>query len=215
MKKSKQLTFPSANSTSPKKFFGGALLDGKRKSLRPLSSKDAIHFVLRSEYAFGRDSFLAKRHQPQVNRVIIHFAKKFGVRIYQKSINSNHIHLLVRITSRKLYRAFIKAVSGKIATQIMGGRCFYEYIQEKTSTPIASSPRGYGSADEAKALGFWQFRPFSRVVKWGKDYKGCFNYLKQNTLEAIGFVKYVERKNYYAKWLIGTSTLEPTPLDGA
>lgn len=198
-----------------KKFFGGALLNGKRKSLRPLSSKDAIHFVLRSEYAVGSDSFLARRHQPHVTRILNNFAKKFGVRIYQKSINSNHIHLLVRITSRKLYRAFIKAVAGKIASQIMGGRSFSEYFQEKISTPIADSERGDGSAGAGKASGFWQFRPFSRVVNWGNDYKGCLNYLKQNTLEAIGFVKYVPRKNYYAKWLNGTSSLAMATLDSA
>lgn len=215
MKKSKQLTFFNSKTISTKKFFGGALLDGKRKSLRPLSSKEAIHFVLRSEFAVGRDSFLARRHQPQVNWILNNFAKKFGVRIYQKSINSNHIHLLVRITSRKLYRAFIKAVAGKIASQIMGGRSFSEYFQEKISSPIANSERGDGSASAGKDLGFWQFRPFSRVVNWGNDYKGCLNYLKQNTLEAIGFVKYVARKNYYAKWLNGTPSLATATLDGA
>lgn len=198
-----------------KKFFGGALLEGKRKTLRPLSSKDAIHFVLRSEFAVGRDSFLARRHQPQVHRILNHFAKKFGVRIYQMSINGNHIHLLVRITSRKLYRAFIKAVAGKIASQVMGGRSFSDYFQEKISTNFAKSGRGDGSGGEDKTLGFWQFRPFSRVVNWGNDYKGCLNYLKQNTLEAIGFVKYVARKNHYAKWLNGTSSLTTTALDGA
>ncbi len=198
-----------------KKFFGGALLEGKRKTLRPLSSKDAIHFVLRSEFAVGRDSFLARRHQPQVHRILNHFAKKFGVRIYQMSINGNHIHLLLRITSRKLYRAFIKAVAGKIASQVMGGRSFSDYFQEKISTSFAASERGDGPGGEDKTLGFWQFRPFSRVVNWGNDYKGCLNYLKQNTLEAIGFVKYVARKNPYAKWLNGTSSLTTTALDGA
>ena len=149
------------------------------------------------------------------NWILNRFAKKFGVRIYQKSINSNHIHLLVRITSRKLYRAFIKAVAGKIASQIMGGSSFSEYFQEKISTPIANSDWGDGSAGAGKALGFWQFRPFSRVVNWGNDYKGCLNYLKQNTLEAIGFVKYVARKNYYAKWLNRTSSFAMGTLDGA
>lgn len=199
-----------------KKFFGGALLDGKRKSLRPLSSKDAIHLVLRSEWATGRDSFLTRRHQPQVNRLLVHFAKKFGVRIYQKAINGNHIHLLVRISSRKLYRAFIKAVAGKIASQIMEGRSFAEYFQAKKLTAVANSEWGDGSAGLRKAPGFWQFRPFSRVVNWGHDFKGCLNYLKQNTLEAIGFVKYVARKNYYAKWLKNTSlNATKAALDGA
>lgn len=200
-----------------KKFFGGALLEGKRKSLRPLSSKDAIHLVMRSEWATGRDSFLASRHLPQVNRILIHFAKKFGVRIYQKAINGNHIHLLVRISIRRLYRAFIKAVTGKIASQIMCGRSFSDYLHAKKSGSVANSERGYGSVAEKKVQGFWEFRPFSRVVNWGNDFKGCLNYLKQNTLEAIGFVKYVARKNYYAKWLKKTSitatkaTLEHEP----
>ncbi|MBC7421426.1 MAG: hypothetical protein H7328_11930, partial [Bdellovibrio sp.] len=45
------------------------------------------------------------------------------------------------------------------------------------------------------------FRPFSRVVNWGRDFKTCVSYLKQNFLEAFGFVKYKPRKNLYATWL--------------
>ena len=62
MKKTKQLTlFPNQT----KKFFGGALLYKKRKSKRPLSKKDSIHLVLRSEWAMGCNSFLAKRNHQQ------------------------------------------------------------------------------------------------------------------------------------------------------
>ncbi len=58
MKKTKQFTlFPNQT----KKIFGGALLYKKRKSKRPLSKKDSIQLVLRSEWAMGSDSFLAKR----------------------------------------------------------------------------------------------------------------------------------------------------------
>lgn len=103
-----------------KKFFGGALLAGKRKSIRPLSSKDSIHFVLRSQWAMGRDSFLAPRNKSSIERIIRRFALKFGVRIYRQTFNSNHIHLLLRITNRVLYRAFIKAVPGKIASHVIG-----------------------------------------------------------------------------------------------
>lgn len=211
MKKSKQLSFFPSNTTPLKKFFGGALLNGKRKSMRPLSSKDAIHLVLRSEWATGRDSFLARRNQPRVNQILLRFAKKFGVRIYRTAINGNHIHLLVRITNRKLYRAFIKAAAGKIASQVMGGRSFTEFFQEKNANSIANSKGGYGSLGSAKAASFWQFRPFSRVVNWGNDFKGCVDYLKQNTLEAIGFVKYVTRKNHYGKWLKNISASATIP----
>ena len=45
--------------------------------------------------------------------------------------------------------------------------------------------------------GFWEFRPFSRVVSWGRDFKTCVKYLNQNVLEAFGFVPYKPRKNFY------------------
>ena len=124
MKKSKQFSFSQAQPKFHPKFFGGALLDGKRKSFRPLSSKDSIHFVLRSEWAVGKDSFLVLRNKKAIESIIQRFAKKFGVKIYQQAITSNHIHLLLMITNRYLYRGFIKAVSGMIASHVMGQRSF-------------------------------------------------------------------------------------------
>lgn len=168
--------------------------------MRPLSSKEAIHFVLRSHWAMGRDSFLQNRNRQFIDCTIKRFAKKFGVRIYRQSINSNHIHLLLRITNRVLYCAFIKAVSGKIATHVMAGQSFAQYVK---------SGRQQGRGDGALTvkrrvdtkLAFWQFRPFSRVVSWGKDFTKCAKYVKQNVLEALGFVPYTSRRNYYLKWL--------------
>ena len=49
--------------------------------------------------------------------------------------------------------------------------------------------------------GVWQFRPFSRITNWGRDFKQCIGYLKQNILEAFGFVNYKPRKNHYAAWI--------------
>ena len=106
------------------KFFGGILFNGRRKSTRPLSSKDSIHFVLRSSWAMGSDSFLSRRNRRSVDLLITRFAKKFGVKIYQKAIQTNHIHLLLRITDRTLYKAFIRALSGKIASHVMGQQSF-------------------------------------------------------------------------------------------
>lgn len=37
---------------------------------------------------------------------------------------------------------------------------------------------------------FWEYRPFSRIVNWGRDFKECASYLKQKVLEAFGFVTY-------------------------
>ncbi len=113
------------------KFFGGALLLNKRKSQRPLTAKDSIRFVRRSEWAIGRHSFLVSRNRTAICRILDHFAKKFGVRIYQRSLNSNHIHLLLKITNRTLYKAFIKSISGQIASHVMEQQSFKLFHKKK------------------------------------------------------------------------------------
>lgn len=195
MKKAKQLImFPNHT----KKFFGGALLYKKRKSKRPLSKKDAVHLVLRSEWAVGCNSFLTKRNHYPIKKILVRFSKKFGVRIYQQSINSNHVHLLLRITNRTLYAAFIKAVAGQIASQVMDNQSFKAFTDR------------HRRVDPGDESGFWQFRPFSRIVNWGKDFKSTVGYLKQNILEAFGFVNYKPRKTYYSAWITDAAPLIST-----
>jgi REP element-mobilizing transposase RayT len=209
MKKSKQLSL-FTDSIRPQKFFGGALLEGRRKSMRPLTSKDSIHFVLRSSWAMGSDSFLAQRNRQKIDQIISRFAKKFGVRIYERAINSNHLHLLLRMTNRRLYRAFIKAVSGQIASQVMGQKSFLDFSRSRRNSVRGDGPKALSAVPTSTITerkkstvkaGFWQFRPFSRVVNWGRDFKMCVSYLKQNVLEAFGFVPYKPRKNPYAAWI--------------
>ena len=207
MKKSKQYHFFKAQPKFYPKFFGGALLDGKRKSFRPLSSKDSIHFVLRSEWALGKDSFLVLRNKKTIESIIKKFAKKFGVKIYQQAVTSNHLHLLLKITNRYLYRSFIKAISGMIASHVMGQQSFKLFAKSRRLSLAGGGVTETQTSDKSKdkAQGFWQFRPFSRVVNWGRDFKNCTAYLKQNVLEALGFIPYTVRKNYYAKWLMKTA----------
>ena len=193
------------------KFFGGILLNGRRKSTRPLSSKDSIHFVLRSSWAMVSDSFLASKNRKSVDLLITHFAKKFGVKIYQRAIQTNHIHLLLRITNRTLYKAFIRALSGKIASYVMGQQSFKLFkesrmVSLKSKRVSEGGDGSFPSHDQVKSEaylkseGFWEYRPFSRIVNWGRDFKNCTSYLKQNILEALGFIPYTARKDYYSRW---------------
>jgi hypothetical protein len=70
--------------------------------------------------------------------------------------------------------------------------------------PTQSLRTGEGSmrAHETQGKGqrFWQFRPFSRVMSWGRDFKNGCKYVVQNTLEALGFIPYKPRRNHYAQW---------------
>lgn len=224
------------------KFFGGQLLHGKRKAQRPLSTKDSIHLVMRSSWAMGRYSMLRKQNKDEIHKLITSISKKYGVRIYQRAVASNHIHLIVRITTRKLYYAFIRVLSSKIALHVMKAPSFEEfkvnYNAQAGDALTSASKRGRGDAPirapgaartnpgdastqapapshhhsastqtqntkepQGKGQKFWQFRPFSRVLSWGRDYKTCFQYLQQNTLEAFGFIIYRKRNHTYARWL--------------
>ena len=205
------------------KFFGGALLRGRRKSQRPLRRKDSIHFVLRSLYAKGSTSFLRSHNYCKIDGIIQKAAKKYGVRIYRRSIQSNHIHLIVRIHDRWSYRSFISVISGKIASHVMKEMSFKNFLkfkeherQEWGEGSMSLNRRLVNSTERLphrmlkpdKGQAFWEQRPFSRILNWGRDYQSCCSYLLRNTLEAIGFTKYRLRKNPYKKW-IKKSTADP------
>jgi REP element-mobilizing transposase RayT len=180
------------------RFFGGQLLHGRRRGQRPLSIKEAIHLVLRSSWAWSVNSFLKPHNKHAIEKIIAATAEKYGVRIYNKAIASNHVHLMVRIHSRPLYKTFIRVLAGKVASHVMKNQSFKLFRR---------TLRGDPPEIQGKGQAFWQFRPFTRLLHWGRDFKKCCDYLKQNTLEALGFTPFKQRKNYYA------TSFEP-PEDG-
>ena len=156
-------------------FFGGALLKGRRKSQRPLAFKRPIHIVMRSEKACGRWSFINTSTRRKVERWLAKFAGKNALRVYEKAIVSNHLHLLVKFPNREAYNSFIRALAGTLPRSIFR-------FQSKTES-------------------FWDHRPFTRIVEWGRDYLGTKNYVERNELEALGAIPYRRRKDRYARWL--------------
>lgn len=92
--------------------FGGELLKGKRKGRRPLCTKRPIHLVLR-----------AKQHRLKANEATVRLeiaraGKRWGIRIYQWAIVSDHIHLLIRVSTRSAYKFFVQRVSGVVALRL-------------------------------------------------------------------------------------------------
>lgn len=165
-----QLQFEGFSKTN--NYFGGSMLIGTRKSARPLSRKHALHLILRSSRAKGPWSFL--KHRANIQTLLNREAKKFGIRFYKVSYNGNHLHFLLRIHSRNEYKKFIRAISSLIAGKV-------------TRT---LGRRGIGT--------FWDARPFSRVVTFGRDFRYVANYVLQNALEAVGLTPYMPRKQRYS-----------------
>lgn len=114
LRKPKQLELFKENVTNK---FGGELLRGKRKSRRPLSTRRPIHLVFRGDFllrAQSRESSLRK-HQNHVRHTLDKFAIRFSVRIYGRAVNSNHLHLQIKILRRDDFNNFVRAVAGVIA----------------------------------------------------------------------------------------------------
>ena len=97
--------------------------------------------------------------------VIKLLSERFGIKVYRFANSGNHLHLLVQPTSRQAYLNFIRALTGIIARIVL------------------NAERGSASMIDR----FWDSRPFTRIVEWGKDFAGVRNYIDLNTLEAIGF----------------------------
>ncbi len=93
---------------------------------------------------------------------------------------------------------------GKIAgtATVAGEGAIQTAIAGDEATQALSKGEGFTRAHETQGKGqrFWQFRPFSRVMSWGRDFKNGCEYVAQNTLEALGFIPYKPRRNHYALW---------------
>ena len=189
--KSNQLSLIPTRSN--KRFFGGSLLVGRRKTPRPLNTKQALHFVLRSQFAKGKTSFRTLKNHKAISIILKKTSAKYKIRIYRQAIQSNHIHLVLKIPNRYAYKCFIAVISGKIASFVMNFKSFKNFIKDLS---IRDTGEGFKTPHPGQA--FWEYRPFSRLLYWGKDYKASLNYLLKNTLEAIGFIKYEPRTKNYA-----------------
>ncbi len=168
IRREKQFEFGGQGFNKPGDKFGGSLLKGNPKSKRPLATTLPIHLILRA----AQGGLRLPKTFGKVTEIIDGTTKKYGVRIYQSANAGNHIHLVIKISNLKLWPAFIRELSGRIA-QVVG-----ELI---------------GLAKGAK---FWLFRPFTRIVRsWQKAFKAVKEYVYLNQLEANGFISRKETKS--------------------
>src|SRR4051812_34636858 len=100
----KQLNLiPSSNFP---KTFGGSLLVGKRKSRRPLSTRNPIHMVLKAKVK--RTESLV-RFQKLIDIEIKRLAQRFEIKIYERAVNHDHIHLVLTFKLRESLSHFNRA----------------------------------------------------------------------------------------------------------
>jgi len=147
-------------------FFGGSI--NRRCSARPLSFKKPVHLVIKSSKARGSWAFLNNRNRRGIERWLKHFAQMNHLRIYETALNWNHLHLIVRFPDRKSYLHFIRSLTGTLPRSVFG-------FSHPTET-------------------FWDFRPFTRIVEWGRDFAQACEYVQQNVMEAALHLRPFSRK---------------------
>ena len=149
--------------------FGGELLKrAKNRHARPVSSKNPMHLVLRSSRAKGRFSFGHSANLVQVKQIINRHCAKYGVKLVKYSNNFNHLHMLMKFPSREIYLRCIRSLTAQLAMAVTGAK------------KLTSLKSIFG------VKGFWDHRPFTRVVRGMKAYKIVCDYIRLNELEAGG-----------------------------
>lgn len=151
------------------KEFGGDLLSGKRKSIRPLSTKHPLHLVIKSS-----GSTLFKPGSRALENLIRHHADKHHIKIYRISLNWSHTHILLKLPSREAYRAFIRTLTARIV----------DLFSKQTGRSLK---------------GLFDLRPFTRVLSWGRDFRSAMLYHDLNDQEALGLIVRKKTRNKNSK----------------
>jgi REP element-mobilizing transposase RayT len=154
---------------------GGDLARGKRKTYRPIDTKQALHVTLKSSKARGMLSMLHPKHCNPIETFVRKTAEKWGVRIYRYANVGNHLHLLIKTRSHLAWKRFAKEVSGGIAQIVTRA-------QKGAALPRTQD----ASISESAKRGFWDGLIFTRIVSFGRDYNGVAEYLVKNLFEAAG-----------------------------
>ena len=142
-----------------------------RRGPRPLSTRHTLHLVLRSTQARGEWSFRHPRHQGRIRRLTEKHAARHGIRVLGLANVGNHLHFQLKLSNRRLYAPFIRALTGAIALQVTGRSRW----KSRKSDPLE------------QRRPFWDYRPFTRIVVGRRGFLTLRDYLAVNRWEARGF----------------------------
>ena len=170
----KQLSAFHQESKTFNKPYGGVLLNTRtgRQHGRPLDTKSTMHLVLKSSKAKGAWSFKRPQNEKKIAGITHKFARKYGVKILSMANVGNHLHFQIKLTNRHAYKAFIRAITGSIAMAVTGLNR-WEKNEKEPGTKLK----------------FWDYRPFTRVVRSLRAYLNLKDYIQINRLEGFGATK--------------------------
>lgn len=141
---------------------GGELARGRRKSSRPLTSRKPLHLVLKARFPL-------RRHRSLISGEAHRLAEKFCCRIYDIAVASDHVHLVLKISGRKEYCAFIRSLTGLLARKIKR-RLFLlmPFTRIANWGKDFARLKGYLRQNREEAAGE---RPYEPRVDWYRRYR--------------------------------------------
>ncbi len=141
--------------------FGGSLLKNKKnRTARPLSCSEAMHMTLKSTHMVGEVSLFRKENRDLFVGLLKSLSEKYHIKVIEYKLVGNHIHLLFKIACRSLYRKFIRCLTGQFAKKMI---------------------QRYG----LKVKRFFDERPFTRVVKFGRDLIRVTSYIRNQLIKHL------------------------------
>lgn len=141
---------------------GGDVGKGRHKGARPFSPRRPLHIVLRSSRARGSLSLRKPWNEGAIGELLRRLSIRYAVHVYQFANAGNHLHLLARCSDRRRLQSFLRCFAGLVARAVTG----------------AEKGRPFGR--------FWDSLAYSRILTWGREYRGVRAYILQNEMEAIG-----------------------------
>ncbi len=164
--RSAQIPLPGFDWKKSQAFGGAGKAKGNPRTARPVAIKRPMHLVMKSNRLPRAKSFILMAKQ--IEKVCRNVGHKTLVQLRDIAVAHDHVHLVIQPKSIHAYRRFIRALSGILARILLD----------------AQKGRAWKRASSLNH--FWQARPFTRIVKWGKDYSGIKNYLMKNRPDPIG-----------------------------
>lgn len=162
--------------------FGGAL--NYRKKKRPFRKNRAVHVIFRSQSLGGTRTLNRQTRKSFIESLLRKKSFRYGARLFRFSINSNHIHVLIRFGSRRAQANFLRDFAGSLALWIRR-----QFLLKKK---------------------IWDARPFTSVVG-AKAFLKIVAYIEKNRKESSGAWAYERRPVSAMERILarieGTSTL--------
>jgi REP element-mobilizing transposase RayT len=106
------------------------------------------------------------RHNQALALLVDEQSSRHCITVFAAANAGNHLHLLIQAPSKAHLSNFLRGLTGRIAQLVKAKK------------------------------GFWDARPFSRIVSWGRDFKGVARYIGINVAESVGMTRQSVRKMF-------------------